>query len=83
MSIATGQPDTQDEQGTHPTTGNFQGHAETWGPLVQQPPECARLARILHHAAQELWDACTGSNTDYMRTEARAVARRIIAACHD
>ena len=49
-------------------------------PLVRQPAPAAKLARVLHHAAQELWDACTHTNSGDMREEARAIASRILAA---
>jgi hypothetical protein len=54
---------------------------EEQGPLVRQPPDAARLAHIMHHAATELWDLCTYTNADDMKVEARAVANRIKAAC--
>ena len=57
------------------------GKAEEWGPLVRQPPAAARTARVLHHAAQELWDACTDTDAAQMYEEARAIASRILAAC--
>lgn len=67
-----------------PITGDMHGQAEVWGPLVKQPPACARLATILHHAAQELWDACTLTDHAQMYEEARAIASRILASCpHD
>ena len=50
------------------------------GPLVRQPAPAAKLARLLHHAAQELWDACTHTNSGDMWEEARAIASRILAA---
>ena len=50
------------------------------GPLVRQPAPAARLARILHHAAMELWDACTYTDAAQMWEEARAIASRILAA---
>jgi len=55
--------------------------AEVQGPLVRQPAEAARLARILHNAATELWDVCTLTDTDQMSSEAKAIATRILAAC--
>lgn len=55
--------------------------ADTQGPLVRQPVAAARLARILHHAAQELWDSSTDQDAGQMWEEARAVASRILAAC--
>lgn len=54
--------------------------AEVQGPLIRQPVPAARLARILHHAAEELWDACTYSDTAQMWEDARAIASRILAA---
>jgi hypothetical protein len=35
-------------------------------PLVRQPTQAAKLARVLLHAAEELWDACTHTNTGDM-----------------
>jgi hypothetical protein len=55
--------------------------AEVQGPLVRQPAPAARLARILHHSAQELWDTCTETDTAQMYEAARAIASRILAAC--
>ena len=66
------------ERTNHPAT--LHGATEEWGPLVRQPPQSARLARILHHAAQELWDACTLPDSAQMWEEARAVASRILAS---
>ena len=57
------------------------GEAEEQGPLIRQPREAARLARILHHAATELWDVCTYTESAEMWEEARAIASRILAAC--
>lgn len=54
--------------------------AEEWGPLVRQPAPAARLARVLHHSAQELWDVCTEQDAAQMYEEARAIASRILAA---
>jgi hypothetical protein len=54
---------------------------EEQGPLVRQPAPAARLARILHHAATELWDLCTYTDSAEMWEEARAIASRILAAC--
>ncbi len=51
------------------------------GPLVRQPAPAARLARILHHSATDLWDACTLTDAADMGEEARAIASRILAAC--
>lgn len=69
-----------DEQ--HCNTGpGMQGAGEEWGPLVRQPPAAARLARVMHHAAQELWDACTYTDSAQMWEEARAIASRILASC--
>jgi hypothetical protein len=53
---------------------------EEQGPLVRQPAPAAKLARVLHHAAQELWDACTHTSSADMWEEARAIASRILAA---
>jgi hypothetical protein len=50
------------------------------GPLVRQPAPAAKLARVLHHAAQELWDASTHTEAADMWEEARAIASRILAA---
>ncbi len=55
--------------------------AEEWGPLVRQPPQAARLSRVLHHSAQELWDICTETDPAQMYEEARSIASRILAAC--
>ena len=54
---------------------------EEQGPLVRQPANAARLATILHHAATELWDLCTYTDSAEMWEEARAIASRILAAC--
>lgn len=51
------------------------------GPLVVQQVPAARLANILHHAAEELWDACTYDDAAQMWEEARAIASRILASC--
>lgn len=55
--------------------------AEEWGPLVRQPAPAARLSRVLHHSAQELWDICTETDPAQMYEEARAIASRILASC--
>jgi hypothetical protein len=57
------------------------GAAEVQGPLVRQPAPAARLARILHHSAQDLWEVCTLTDPAQMWEEARAVASRILASC--
>ena len=57
------------------------GVAEAQGPLVRQPVPAARLARILHNSATDLWDVCTLTDTAQMWEEARAIASRILAAC--
>ncbi len=57
------------------------GTTEEWGPLVRQPAPAARLARILHRSAQDLWDACVLSDSGQMWEEARAIASRILASC--
>lgn len=64
-----------------PNTPDLTGRAEEWGPLVRQPAPDARLARTLNHAAQELWDACTYTDSGQMWEEARAIASRILASC--
>ena len=56
------------------------GNTEEWGPLVRQPANAARLARILNHSATDLWDLCTLTDSAQMWEEARAVASRILAA---
>jgi hypothetical protein len=61
--------------------GDLQGIAEVQGPLVRQPVPAARLARILHHSATDLWDVCTLTDAPQMWEEARAIASRILAAC--
>jgi hypothetical protein len=58
----------------------FHRRAAEQGPLVRQPAPAAKLARVLHHAAQELWDACTYTDAAQMWEEARAIASRILAA---
>jgi hypothetical protein len=63
------------------TAPGLQGVVEEQGPLVRQPPPAARLARILHHSATELWDLCTYTDAADMWEEARAIASRILAAC--
>jgi hypothetical protein len=57
------------------------GTAEEQGPLVRQPAPAARLARILHHSATDLWDVCTMTDSGQMWEEARAIASRILASC--
>jgi hypothetical protein len=57
------------------------GVAEVQGPLVRQPAPAARLARILHHSATDLWDVCTLTDSAQMYEEARAIASRILASC--
>lgn len=66
---------------TNHTAPGLQGVAEEQGPLIRQAPPAARLARILHHAATELWDLCTYTDSAEMWEEARAIASRILAAC--
>ena len=53
---------------------------EEQGPLVRQSTPAARLARTLHHSAEELWDACTHTDAYKMWEEAGAIARRMLAA---
>lgn len=65
---------------TRPSTPN-PAPAFEQGPLVPQPPAAARLAAVLVHAAEELWDAATLEDTAWMWEEARAIASRILASC--
>lgn len=62
------------------TLPGLQGIDEEQGPLIRQSPAAARLARILHHAAEELWDLCTYTDAPEMWEEARAIASRILTA---
>lgn len=55
--------------------------AEVQGPLVRQPASAARLARILHNSATDLWEVCTLTDSAQMWEEARAIASRILASC--
>jgi hypothetical protein len=64
-----------------PRGPDVQGVAEVDGPLVRQPAPAARLARILHNSATDLWDVCTLTDTAQMWEEARAIASRILASC--
>lgn len=64
----------------HPQIADMQAVREVYGPLIRQPEPAARFARILHHAAQELWDICTYTDHAQMWEEARAIAARILAA---
>jgi hypothetical protein len=66
----------------HPgqTAGTLHGVGEEQGPLVRQPAPAARLARILHHSATDLWDVCTLTDSAQMWEEARAIASRILAS---
>ena len=66
---------------TTPTPHQIHGVADEQGPLVRQPIPAARLARILHHSATELWDICTLQDPAQMWEEARAIASRILASC--
>lgn len=68
---------------SHPTPhhADIDGVAEVQGPLVRQPAPAARLARILHRSATDLWDVCTMTDAGDMWEEARAIASRILAAC--
>jgi hypothetical protein len=66
---------------TPPPTPTVHAVTEEQGPLVRQPVAAARLARVLNHAATELWDACTLTDTADMWEEARAIASRILASC--
>jgi hypothetical protein len=54
---------------------------EVQGPLITQPAAAARLAHILVHAAEDLWDASTLTEPAQMYEEARAAASRVLAAC--
>ena len=66
----------------HATTApGLQGVIDEQGPLIRQPAPAARLARILHHSAEELWDLCTYTEAADMWEEARAIASRVLAAC--
>ena len=51
------------------------------GPLITQPAACARLAHILVHAAEDLWDAAALEDAPQMYEEAREAASRVLAAC--
>lgn len=51
------------------------------GPLIVQPAPAARVARILHNAAMELWDAAALEDPAWMWEEARAIASRVLASC--
>jgi hypothetical protein len=64
-----------------PGTHEVNAVTETWGPLVRQPQPAARLARILHNSATDLWDVCTLTDPAQMWEEARAIASRILASC--
>ena len=75
-------PPTATRAAQQPIDGaTIHGTTEEWGPLVRQPTPAARLARILNHSAQELWDACVLSDSGQMWEEARAIASRILASC--
>lgn len=65
---------------THTLPG-LQGIDDEQGPLIRQSPAAARLARVLNHAATELWDLCTYTDAPEMWEEARCIASRILAAC--
>jgi hypothetical protein len=56
-------------------------NSDVQGPLVRQPAVAAALARVLAHAADELYDAATLTDADWMWEEARAIASRILASC--
>jgi hypothetical protein len=64
----------------NPRPGDIYGVDEVQGPLVRQTASAARLARILTHAAEELFDLSTGNNAAEMWEDARAIASRILAA---
>lgn len=63
-----------------PPQATIRGTDEEQGPLVRQPAEAARIATVLHHAATELWDLCTLTDPEAIRSEARAIAHRITKA---
>ena len=68
----------------HPTptaVDQLDGVHDVQGPLIVQPLPAARLARILHRSATDLWDLCTETDAAQMWEEARAVASRILASC--
>ena len=73
-------PETTEAQVRNPRTHELTGLGEQQGPLVRQPAPAARLARILHHSANDLWELCTLTDTNQMQQEANAIARRIIAS---
>jgi hypothetical protein len=58
-----------------------EGVEEIQGPLVRQPAPAARLARIIHRTATDLWELCTGDDEKQMALEARAIVARILASC--
>ena len=64
-----------------PPTPTAAPPARVQGPLVAQTEPAARLARVLHHAAMELWDVCVYDDAAQMWEEARAIASRILASC--
>lgn len=74
-------PPTAACEAQRPLDGTITGAGEEWGPLVRQPAPAARLARILHRSAQDLWDACVLTDPGQMWEEARAIASRILASC--
>jgi hypothetical protein len=51
------------------------------GPLVDQTPTAARLAFILVHAAEDLWEAATLEEESQMYEDARRAASRVLAVC--
>jgi len=66
---------------THEHAPDINAVEEAQGPLIRQPLAAARTAKVLHRAAQDLWDLCTYTDAADMWEEARAVASRILAAC--
>lgn len=58
-----------------------QSAALVQGPLVQQSPLAARLARVLASAADDLYDAATLDDLPQMWEDTRAVASRLLAVC--
>ncbi len=79
--MTTPPPKAQHRRPAHGGRPTLNGNTEERGPQVRQPAHAARLARILHHSATDLWDICTLTDSGQMWEEARAVASRILAAC--
>ena len=49
--------------------------------IEEQSPAARRLAWLLWHAAEDLFDAATEVEVAYMWEQGRAIASRILAAC--